>query len=150
MDKIKSFLRWLRGLISPMFITMFVAAFILWYSTKLGDTYTTEHEVTIVVAGEEHKVDCTIRGKGTDLVGYTLWSRNSRFDIPLGELSFDEPVADEAENMSRHITSPSLQQALAARMNDVEVLSVGSAPSIAMASIVKQREQTHAAASGDK
>ena len=142
MKYIKSFFRWLRRCISPVYVMMFIAAFILWYSTKLGDTYTTEHEVVIVVAGEEHSVDCTIRGKGTDLVGYTLWSRGDRFTIPLGELSFEEGVVEENDSRGRHISAVSLQQAIAARMSDVEVLSVGTPPTIDLTSIVSEMERT--------
>ncbi len=134
---LKSFFVWLRRCISPLYVMMLVAAFVLWYSTKLGDTYTTEHDVIIVVAGEEHEVECTIRGKGTDLIGYTLLSRKSRFEIPVGELTFDDAVVDDDSSMRRHISSLSLQHAIAARMSDVEVVSVGSAPSIAMPAAVK-------------
>ena len=139
MNMIKSFFVWLRRCISPMYIMMLFAAFVLWYSTKLGDTYTTEHDITIVVAGEEHTVECTIRGKGTDLISYTLLSRESRFEIPVAELTFDDAVVDDLSSVRRHISSLSLQQAIAKRLseNDVEVVSVGAAPSIAMPSVVK-------------
>lgn len=142
MKYIKSFFRWLRRCISPVYVMMFIAAFVLWYSTKLGDTYTTEHDVVIVVAGEEHSVECTIRGKGTDLVGYTLWSRGDRFTIPLGELSFEEGVVEEDESRGLHISAVSLQQAISARMSDVEVLSVGTPPTIELTSIVSEMERT--------
>lgn len=130
MDKIKSFFSWLRGAISPAYVTMLVAAFVLWYITKLGDTYTTDHEVTVVVDGEEFEVDCTIRGKGTDLINYTVSSRRSRFTVPATELTFDKEITDDDGLTYRHITTLSLQQALAARMSDIEVVSVGSVPAL--------------------
>lgn len=130
MDKIKSFFSWLRGAISPAYVMMLVAAFVLWYITKLGDTYTTDHEVMVVVDGEEFEVDCTIRGKGTDLINYTVSSRRSRFAIPASELTFDKEITDDEGLTYRHITTLSLQQALAARMGDIEVVSVGSVPTL--------------------
>lgn len=75
----------LRRYISPAHIMMFIAAFVLWYITKLGETYTTEHEVTVVIDGTPYTLDCTIRGKGTDLIGYTMSSRRSSFAISSSE-----------------------------------------------------------------
>ena len=95
MERIKRFFGWLRGWISPAYITMLVAAFVLWYITKLGETYTTDHSVTVIVGGDEFEVDCTIRGKGTNLINYTISSRRSRFDTrKLGYLAKScSPVA---------------------------------------------------------
>ena len=52
MGKIKSFFRRLGSYISPVYVTMLVAAFILWYITKLGETYTTDEQVTVVIDGD--------------------------------------------------------------------------------------------------
>ena len=57
------FFSWLRNAISPAYVTMFVAAFVLWYITKLGETYTTEHTVVVESLGTEFEVDCTIRAR---------------------------------------------------------------------------------------
>ena len=130
MEKIKSFFTWLRGCISPAYVTMLVAAFILWYITKLGETYTTDHRVTVVVDSNEFEVDCTIRGKGTNLINYTFSSRRSQFEIPSTELTFDKEVVDEEGITHRHISSLSLQQALTARMNDIDVVAVGPVPTL--------------------
>jgi hypothetical protein len=100
---------------------------VLWYATKLGETYTTEHEITVVIDGEAYEVDCTIRGKGTDLIGYTMSSRRSSFTISPSELTFDNEFLNDG-TVRRHINTVSLQQALASRMSDVEVVAVGSIP----------------------
>ena len=118
------------GYISPVYVAMFFAAFVLWYITKLGEVYTTDHQVVVVVDGEELEVDCTIRGKGTNLIGYTLFSKTEVFDIPSTELTFDmESIAEDGTPM-HHIATMSLQQAIAACMSGVEVISVGSIPPI--------------------
>lgn len=122
----------LRRYISPAYIMMFIAAFVLWYITKLGETYTTEHEVTVVIDGTPYTLDCTIRGKGTDLIGYTMSSRRSSFAISSSELTYEQDIPKGDGVIQRHISTVSLQQALAARMSDIEVVAVGSIPPIAM------------------
>lgn len=121
-------LSFLRRYISAAYITMFVAAFLLWYITKLGETYTTDHKVTVVIDGEDYVVDCTIRGKGIDLIDYTMSSSRSRFVISSLELSYDKEVHNNDGTITRHLSTVSLQQALAARMSDIEVVAVGSVP----------------------
>lgn len=103
---------------------MLFAAFLLWYITKLGETYTTDHEVTIVIDGQEIEVDCTIRGKGTDLIHYTLSSSRSRFEIPATEV-IENVITDERGHLVRHVNGVALQQALASRMSDITVVAVG-------------------------
>ena len=130
MSKFIDGLKQLRSYISPVYVTMFFAAFILWYITKLGEVYTTEHQVAVGVDGQEFEVGCTIRGKGTNLIGYTHFSNAEVFEIPSTELTFDsESVADDGTPM-HHIATTSLQQAIAARMSGVEVVSVGAVPEI--------------------
>jgi hypothetical protein len=130
MSKISELYKQLCSYISPTYVAMLFAAFVLWYIAKLGDNYTTDHEVVVVVDGERLNVDCTIRGKGTNLIGYTLFSRSDEFDIPSTELTFDMDSVDEAGNRTHHIATVSLQQALAARMTGVEIVSVGALPPI--------------------
>lgn len=128
MDKIKSFIRRIIGYITPGYIAMVVAAFTLWYITKLGENYTTEHDVVVVIDGKEYEVGCTVRGKGTNLISYTFANKGSYFVVPAEELSFDKEVVDEDGRIYRHVTNVSLQQALNARMNDVDVLAVTGVP----------------------
>jgi hypothetical protein len=130
MSRISELYKQLCSYISPTYVAMLFAAFVLWYIAKLGDNYTTDHEVVVVVDGERLNVDCTIRGKGTNLIGYTLFSRSDEFDIPSTELTFDMDSVDEAGNRTHHIATVSLQQALAARMTGVEIVSVGALPPI--------------------
>lgn len=126
MSKISELYKKLRSYISPTYVAMLIAAFILWYITKLGETYTTDHEVVVVVDGEELNVGCTIRGKGTNLIGYTLFSRRDQFDIPSTELTFDMESVDADGQRMHHISTVSMQQALAARMTGVDIVSVGA------------------------
>ena len=130
MGKIKSLFKRLAGYISPVYVTMLVAAFILWYITKLGETYTTDEQVTVVIDGQEYEVDCTIRGKGTNLINYTMKSKKSSFTILSTELSFDKEEVNEDGDLMRHISAVSLQQALSARMIDGDIITLGVVPTI--------------------
>lgn len=130
MEKLKALFAQLRSYISPVYLWLLFAAFILWYITKLGGTYTTDHEIVVVIDEKEYDVNCTIRGKGTDLIGYTVSSQRSRFEIPSTELSFDKEVTDTLGRTYRHITNTSLQQALASRMSSIDVVAVGAMPVI--------------------
>lgn len=130
MDKIKALFALLRAYISPAYLWLLFAAFILWYITKLGGTYTTDHDIVVVIDQKEYDVHCTIRGKGTDLVGYTLSSARSRFEVSSQELSFDKEVTDSTGRTYRHIINSSLQQALASRMSNIDVVAVGAMPVI--------------------
>lgn len=134
MEKIKKFFTgiiiWLRSAISPAYVTMLFVALVLWYITKLGETYTTDHTVVVESLGTEFEVECTIRGKGTNLVGYTFLGRSSHFTVQDGELMFDSETTDEDGVKYRHISSASLQQALAARMGDIDLIAVGQVPAL--------------------
>ena len=130
MDKIKSFLKRIVSYITPGYVAMVIAAFLLWYITKLGETYTTDHEVVVVIDGKEYEVGCTVRGKGTNLIAYTFENKNSHFVVPAEELSFDKDVVGEDGRTYRHVTNVSLQQALNARMSEVDVLAVTGVPMI--------------------
>lgn len=130
MERIKSFIRRIISYITPGYVAMVVAAFVLWYITKLGETYTTEHSVVVVIDGKEYEVGCSVRGKGTNLISYTWANKNSNFVVPAEELSFDKEVTDDDGKTYRHVTNVSLQQALNARMNDVDVIAVGAVPMI--------------------
>ncbi len=123
-------MKWLRSCITPGYVTMLVAAFVLWYMAKLGDTYTTECEIAIVVDGEEYGVNCTIRGKGTNLIGYSWGAKRRSIEIPLAELSFDGMATDSDGKTYRQVSASSLQYALSSRMPDVDVVAVGAPPSI--------------------
>ena len=130
MEVVKSILNWLRSWVSPVYVAMLIAAFVLWFITKLGDVYTTDHEVVVIIDRVEYAVDCTIRGKGTDLLHYTVSSKNNNFVIPLSDLTQDKPIVDNEGNYYVHITAESLKLALAQRMNIVDVVSVSSVPVI--------------------
>ena len=136
MEALKSIQNWLRNWISPVYVAMLIAAFILWFITKLGDTYTTEHEVVVVIDKVEYNVACTIRGKGTDIVHYTFSTDNNSFVIPLSDLTQDKPIVDNEGNCFVHITAESLKLALAQRMSSVDVVSVSSVPVIKQGNMV--------------
>ncbi|MBO7199116.1 MAG: hypothetical protein J6V26_03695 [Alistipes sp.] len=130
MEIVNRVFSWVRRCVSPVYMAMLFAAFVLWFITKLGDTYTTDHEVTVTIDNVEYNVSCTIRGKGTDLVHYTLSTKRSNFVIPSSDLTHDKPIVDNEGRSYVHITAESLKLALAQRMGSVDVVAVGSVPII--------------------
>lgn len=123
-------LGWLKRYVSPVFLVMLVASFILWYISKLTYTYTSEYTVSINTDGEKYKVTCIFEGVGTNLVGYhTNLGKSVR--IPLSELKYKRSREEGHEGMIL-IDPHSLQQAIAVRFSDVKVVSVGTIPEIQM------------------
>ena len=122
------FIKWLHRYVSPVFLVMLVASFILWYIAKLSYSYTTEYTVSINTDGRKYKVSCIFEGIGTNLVGYhTNLGKSVR--IPLSELKYRLSREEGHEGML--IIDPlSLQQAIAVRFSDVKVASIGAIPEI--------------------
>ena len=130
MEIVNRILSWIRRCVSPVYVAMLFAAFVLWFITKLGGTYTVDHQVAVVIDDVEYAVACKIHGKGTDLIHYTLSTKRSSFVIPITELTQDKPIVDNEGNCYVHITAESLKYALAERMHNVDVVAVGSVPVI--------------------
>ncbi len=118
----------IRRYISPAFLALLVASFILWYIAKLNYTYTTEHPVSVNVDGEKFRVDCVVEGLGTNLFGYQVYM-NKRLRIPLSELKFHTVQEPGREGMLK-IDSLSLMSAISVRLSDIKVISIGSVPEI--------------------
>ena len=68
----ENFLRWLHRTVSPVFLALLVASFILWYIAKLSYTYTTDQVVHLNVDGVPFEVTCVVEGVGTNLFGYRV------------------------------------------------------------------------------
>lgn len=120
------FLEWGKKSISPVFIAMFVAAFILWYITKLGYNYTTDYNVRLAINGEKLEVPCVIEGKGTNLFNYKF-QLGKRLRIPLEELNY-KTVSDDFGEVFLQIDPKSLQNAISVRVSDIKIVSLGDIP----------------------
>lgn len=118
----------MRRYISPVFLSLLVASFILWYIAKLGYTYTTEQVMQINVDGREFEVTCVVEGVGTNLFGYRVYM-NKTLKVPLTELKFVEQVNEQGQTMLE-IDRMSLQSAISVRMSDIKVISIGEVPQI--------------------
>ena len=124
----------IRKYISPVFLALLAVSFTLWYISKLNYTYTTDFEVDVDVDGKEFRVPCMVKGKGTALFGYAIYTSKSA-DMALEELAYDSiPVMDEADSIvvkqQVRILPSSMQEALAKRFSDLEIVSVGVIPDI--------------------
>ena len=59
---IDSLLKWMHRYVSPVFLALLMASFILWYIAKLSYIYTTEQKVRVDVDGQVFDVTCTVGG----------------------------------------------------------------------------------------
>ena len=122
------FLKWLQRYVSPVFLVMLVASFILWYLAKLNYTYSTRQDVRVEVDGVPFEVTCVVQGVGTNLFGYQLYM-NKTLRIPLASLNYT--VSAEPGHEAKLILDPmSLQNAIAVQLSDIQVLSVEGVPEI--------------------
>ncbi len=126
----ENFWKWVRRSVSPVFLMLLVASFILWYIAKLGYTYTTEQNVRVQVDGQPFEVTCVVEGLGANLFGYRIYA-NKTLRIPLSELTYKK-VQEEGHEGRIAIDPQSLQNAISVRYSDIKVLSVGTVPEIEM------------------
>lgn len=123
-----NYLKWMHRYVSPVFLALLVASFILWYIAKLSYTYTTEQVVHLNVDGRPFEVTCVVEGVGTNLFGYRVYM-NKTLRIPLSELRYK--VSREEGSEGKLIIDPqSLQSAISLRISDIKIISVGPVPAI--------------------
>lgn len=127
-EMLDSMLKMLHRYVSPVFLAMLVASFILWYIAKLSYNYTTEQTVSVNVDGEKFKVECVVEGIGTNLFGYRAYMSKT-LRIPLSELKYKHSREKDREGYLI-IDPQSLQNAISVRYSDIKVLSIGSVPEI--------------------
>lgn len=124
----ENFLKWMHRYVSPVFLALLVASFILWYIAKLSYTYTTEQTVHVNVDGEPFEVTCVVEGVGTNLFGYRVYM-NKSLRIPLSELKYRRS-REEGHEGKLIIDPQSLQSAISVRISDIKIVSIGAVPEI--------------------
>ncbi len=138
LDKLKAFWRLLKSSVSPAFIMLMCASFIMWYILKLQYTYTTDYDVLVNIEGERLRVPCVIEGKGTNLLGYRAYM-HKEIKIPLTDLKYriesEVDVAAGAVVDSIIIDPQSIQSAISVRFSDIKVISVGDVPPLSMSDL---------------
>lgn len=124
----KQLLQKIRHYISPVYVVLFVASFILWFIAKLSYTYTTEQTFRVNVGGEKFAVTCVVEGVGTNLFGYRVY-HNRNLRIPLDELRAGCSTEEGSVGMLT-IDPASLRNAIAVRCTDIKIISIGDVPNI--------------------
>ncbi len=121
-------LKRMRRYVSPVFLALLVASFILWYIAKLNYTYSTRQDVRVEVDGVPFVVTCVVEGVGTNLFGYRMYM-NKTLRIPLSDLKYR--VSREEGHEGKLLIDPkSLQSAIAVQLSDIKVISVDGVPEI--------------------
>lgn len=122
------FTKWMHRYVSPVFLALLVASFILWYIAKLNYTYTTEQVVRVDVDGEQFRVTCVVEGVGTNLFAYRVYM-DKVLRVPLSELKYKRS-REEGHEGKVIINPQSLQNAISVRFSDIKVVSIGAVPEI--------------------
>ncbi len=121
-------LKWLRHYISPAFLILLTASFVLWYIAKLSYTYTTDLNIDVKIGSTKFEVNCVVEGVGTNLFGYRLY-KGGKVSIPLSELQYQRST--DNNTYGKLIIEPqSLQNALSVRYSDIKVISISSLPAL--------------------
>lgn len=116
----------LRNSVSPVFVLLLFASFVLWYITKLDYNYTTNIPVRVNLDGYKFKVECTAEGRGSELVAH-------RFNmVDKTRLTFTRVLhAPMAGDSCEIVLSPSsLMNAIATTYPDIRIISIGIIPNI--------------------
>ena len=121
--------------VSPTFVILICASFIMWYILKLQYTYTTDLVVLVNIEGEQMRVPCVIEGKGTNLFGYRVYM-HKEIKIPLSDLKYTT-ISDmndaTGEIVDSIIIDPqSIQSSISVRFSDIKVIAVGDIPMLKM------------------
>ena len=136
LNKLDVVRRWMRGYVSPVFIALFCASFILWYIIKLGNVYTTNYDLRINIDGESLRVPCVVEGVGTNLLGYKVYQHKElKFSLSDLKYAVEQKVDEETGDVLGLyciIDQQSLQNAITLRFSDIKVLNVGDIPIIPM------------------
>ena len=124
----ENLLKWVHRYVSPVFLALLVASFILWYIAKLSYTYTTDQTVRVDVDGVPFEVTCVVEGVGTNLFGYRVYM-NKTLHIPLSDLRYTR--SQEEGHEGKLVLDPqSLQNALSLKFSDIKVVAIRSVPEI--------------------
>lgn len=122
----KNILLRLRRIVSPVFITLFVASFILWYIAKLNYTYTADYVAKLNIDGHRIEVPCVVEGLGSNLLNHKF-KIGKRLRIPLSELKTVTTYAEDSTLVTT-IDGASLRNALSVHISDIKIISVGAIP----------------------
>ena len=136
MDKLKALWAWMQNYISPAFISLLCASFILWYIVKLEHSYRAKYNVSLNVDGEHLRVPCFVEGKGATLLGYQAYM-HKQIKISLDDLKYAvEQEIDEqtGEAVDKYciIDPQSLLSAISVRFSDIKFISIGAIPPLPM------------------
>lgn len=124
----ENLLKWVHRYVSPVFLALLIASFILWYIAKLSYTYTTDQTVRVDVDGVPFEVTCVVEGVGTNLFGYRVYM-NKTLHIPLSDLRYTR--SQEEGHEGKLVLDPqSLQSAISLKFSDIKVVSIRSVPEI--------------------
>ena len=118
----ENLLKWMRRYVSPVFLALLVASFILWYLAKLTYMYTTEQTIRLSIDGQPVEITCVVEGVGTNLFGYRVYM-NKTLRIPLAELKTRRATTRASSSSTRSRCSTRFRYASATSRSSPSVRS---------------------------
>lgn len=134
-------IKWLQHSVSPIFLALLVASFMLWYIAKLNYTYTTEQVMKVQLDDREFDVQCVVEGLGTNLFKYQVYM-DKHLTLPSDKITYrvvdlearreDPRVAHlPADRCWVELDPKAIKEAISVQCSDIKILSV-EAPIIEM------------------
>lgn len=121
--------RKVKRFLPPAFFAMLAVSFVMWWLTQLSKEYGgVEVPVEVKVEGNIFTVRCAARGTGFRLMSHRIF-KNMSVDIPFAQLNVQHAPGREHHGV---INSESLKNALAVRVHDITIESVGAVPEITL------------------
>ena len=127
-------LKWLQHSISPIFLGLLVASFMLWYIAKLNYTYTTEQVMSVELGDQKFDVQCVVEGLGTNLFKYRYYMDKQlrlspdkiKYQVIDLEARKDEPrVASlSSDKVWVELDQQMIREAISVQCSDIKILSV--------------------------
>ncbi len=122
---------------SPVFLTMVLLSLVLWYLTKLSYTYTAQVPIEVEIEGNNFTVDCIAEGTGYKIVSYRFFHKGdirlSLHDVQTTPSAMGNGSLDQGRSGRRFtVNASSLQNAMSARISDIQIISVGEIPEISI------------------
>jgi len=114
--------------VSPVFLALLMASFILWYIAKLSYIYTTEQKVRVDVDGQVFDVTCTVEGVGTNLFGYQVYM-NKTLRIPLSALKYKRS-REEGHEGGGQAGARAVGIGVSVKFSDIKITSIDAVPEI--------------------
>ncbi len=112
----------LRRFSNPVFLGLLGLSVLLWYTTKLSYTYTTDINIPVRIDSTQYSVRCNVEGVGYQILFYKWTLRRNTVVIPADKIVINNLSATAP--ISYDISTFALQNFISAKISDLKIKSV--------------------------